>query len=229
MKDQKLTFQTDYIFTDRNSKAQYVWLKYKSILQNASILDVGADECFLKKHLPESASYWGIGLGGQPNQQVNLEKEKIPFPDNSYDCVLCLDVLEHIENIHEVFDDLCRVSRDYVIVTFPNAWAAFYGMLRFKEYAQGQALKYYGLPIEPPEDRHKWFFSVDEAKRFVEYRAKKNNMDILQMDIQTTGDEIGSGLTYLLRVLARRLLFRKDLKVNNLYEGTLWVVLKKRS
>jgi hypothetical protein len=227
MKNAAPPFQTDFVFTDRESKARYVWLKYRSILENSSILDVGADECTLKLHLPESASYWGIGLGGHPDQQVNLEKEKIPFPDNSYDCVLCLDVLEHIENIHEVFDELCRVSRKYVVVSLPNAWATFYGMLRFKEYEPGRATKFYGLPVEPPEDRHKWFFSADEAKRFVEYRAAKNKMTIVQTDLQATGDEIGRGFRYRLRKLARNFLFRKDLKVNNLYDGTLWVVLQK--
>ncbi|GAG42554.1 unnamed protein product, partial [marine sediment metagenome] len=68
------------------------------------------DECHLKQHLDEGASYWGIGLGEHLDQQVNLEKEKIPFPENSFDCVLCLDVLEHLEHIHQVFDELCRVT-----------------------------------------------------------------------------------------------------------------------
>lgn len=220
-------FQTDYVYTDRETKAKYVWLKYKSILENANILDVGADERHLKRYV--GATYWGIGLGGNPDQFVDLEKEKIPFPDQSYDCVLCLDVLEHIENIHDVFDELCRVSRNYVIISLPNAWAVFYAMLRFGEYKPGQAIKFYGLPMEIPADRHKWFFSDDEAKRFVQYRARKNNMTIVHMDNQGMGGEAGNRFTHYLRILARGFLFRKDLNMDNLYVGTLWVVLKKNN
>jgi hypothetical protein len=227
MKNSPPTFQTDYIFVDRETKAKYVWLKYQSILERASILDVGADECHLRKHLPHSAKYWGIGLGGNPDQQVDLEKEKIPFPNRSYDCVLCLDVLEHIENIHEVFDELCRVSSKYVIVSLPNAWRDFYAMLRSGEHKPGQALKFYGLPLERPVDRHKWFFSNDEARFFVQHRAAKNNMIITQMDNQDVQREDDRPFMRYWRELARDFLFRKDLKMDNLYTGNLWAVLER--
>ncbi len=101
------------------------------------------------------------------DRYVDLERDKLPFPDNSFDCVLCLDVLEHIENIHEIFDELCRVTCRYVIVSLPNPWADFYNMLRFGDYDVDRPLKFYGLPLEPPEDRHKWFFSNEEAEKFI--------------------------------------------------------------
>jgi len=187
---------------------------------------VGADACFLKQHLDEGASYWGIGLGRYPDQQVNLEKEKIPFPDNAFDCVLCLDVLEHLDNIHEAFDDLCRVSRRYVIVSLPSPWTDFYNMLRSGEYRPGQPMKFYGLPVEPLEDRHKWFFSYEEAEKFLIYRATKNGFRIVQMDNEAIGGE-GRGLRRLVRYLARAVLLRGDLNFKNLYAGTLWAVLEK--
>ena len=36
---------TDYHYTDCETKAKYVWLKYQPILRGRKILDVGADEC----------------------------------------------------------------------------------------------------------------------------------------------------------------------------------------
>jgi hypothetical protein len=139
---QPFDFHTDYQYTDRETKAKYVWLKYQSILKG-HILDVGADQCYLKQYLPEDTDYWGIGLGGDLDQQVDLENEKIPFPDNSFDCVLCLDVLEHLENIHDVFDELCRVSRLFLIISLPNAWSDFYHVLRFGNYRPNQPMKFY--------------------------------------------------------------------------------------
>ena len=217
-----------YVFADRETKARYVWLKYRTILENSSILDVGAGECHLKNHLPDSASYWGIGLGGYPDQQIDLEKENIPFPDDSFDCVLCLDVLEHLENIHEVFDELCRVSRRYVVISLPNPWADLYNVLRFGDYCPGQPMKFYGFPQNKTEDRHKWFFSNEDARCFVEYRAIKNDMTVAQINNIVTGGEPGNRVMRRLRKFARDFLFRKDLNVDNLYAGTLWAVLKKQ-
>lgn len=220
-----MIFKTDYRYTNRETKARYVWLKYKAILKGR-ILDVGADKCFLKQYLGEDVEYWGIGLEGHPDQRVDIEKEKIPFADNSFDCVVCLDVLEHLDNIHEVFDDLCRVLRRYMIISLPNPWTDFYRMLRSGEYRPGQPMKFYGLPLEPPEDRHKWFFSNDEAEKFILYRAGKNRMRVVQMDNYGMGGE-GHGWHRLFRVLARTILLRSGLNLKNLYVGTLWAVLEK--
>ncbi len=220
-----MTFHTDYRYTGRETKAEYVWLKYKPILQKSKILDVGADECYLKRHLDEEASYWGIGMSGHPDQQVDLERESIPFPDNSFDCVLCLDVLEHLDNIHEVFDELCRITGMYAIISLPNPWAAFYKMLCFGN--SDRPLAWYGLPPERPEDRHKWFFSNQDAEAFVMYRAGKNDMEIVQMDYEGMANE-GQGWRALVRAIARWVLLdNRDLNLKSLYASTLWVVLRK--
>lgn len=222
-----MRFTTDSSYNERETKAKYVWLKYQSIL-TGSILDVGADECHLKQYLGNDVKYWGIGIGGHPDQQVDLEKEKVPFPDNSFDCVLCLDVLEHLDNIHEVFDELCHIARRYVIISLPNAWSIFYNMLLFGDYQLGTAMKFYGLPLERPEDRHKWFFSIDEAEKFIVYRAAKNRMKVLQVDYMGFLNE-GRGVRGRLNKIARLFLFRHDIKEKLLFASTIWVVLEKKA
>lgn len=42
---------------------------------------------------------------------------KLPFSDNSFDAVLCSEVLEHMEDVDRVLQELKRVTRRYVIVT----------------------------------------------------------------------------------------------------------------
>jgi hypothetical protein len=219
-------FHTEFRYTDRETKADYIWRKYRPILEGRKILDVGADERQLKRHLSEGTDYWGIGRGGQPDQEIDLDRESLPFPDRSFDTVLCCDVLEHLERIHGVFDELCRVARQHVIISLPNPLADLFHALCHGSYRPGRLMKFYGLPVEAPEDRHRWFFNAGEAEEFVRERAARGGMRILQMDHLWVGRE-GRGPRGLLRTLARRILFRGDCAVRNLYSGTLWVVLER--
>ena len=38
------------------------------------------------------------------------------------DCVVCTDVLEHVNNLHEVFEELIRITKRYVIISVPNGF-----------------------------------------------------------------------------------------------------------
>jgi hypothetical protein len=223
-----MKFETKFIYTDRESKARYIYLKYKSILVG-NILDVGADQCYLKEYLDDNAKYVGVGLySDKVDLKIDLEKQPLPYKDNSFDVVLCCDVLEHLDNIHEIFDKLCMVSKEYVIISLPNPHSVFWSYLKRGDYNEYQHLKFYGLPSEKPEDRHKWFFSTDEAENFIRYRANKNNMEIVQIDVEgSSPPRIG-----VIEKLIFNFLFRKYsnfLSNPNLYTGTLWAVLKKEA
>ena len=226
-----MLFKTDFIYIDRKTKARYVYLKYESILKRR-ILDVGADKCYLKQYLGEGNSYLGIGLDGNLDQLVDLEKGLIPFDSDTFDCVLCLDVLEHIDNIHDVFDELCRVSNHYVIISLPNPHSVFWSYLKHGDYKEYQHMKFYGLPLEKPEDRHKWFFSPEEAENFIRYRANKNNMEIIQIDIEgNSPNKINFFKKIFLKILLRKNynLYFDLISNKNLYSGTLWAILKKEA
>lgn len=220
-------YQTDFMYDSRETKAEFVWRKYRPALAGKRILDVGADQGYLRRHIDASTSYYGVGFGDAVDELLDLEINGLPYADETYDTVLCLDVLEHIENIHAVFDDLCRVAREYVIISLPNPWRELYDALRYGDYNAERHLKFYGLPLEKPDDRHKWFFSAEEAERFIHYRAGKNNMHIEQLEYVMNSNE-GKGRVAWLRRLARSILFRDDLNAANLYQGTLWVILTKR-
>jgi SAM-dependent methyltransferase len=220
-----MSFQTDFRYTDRVSKAEYVWRKYQSLLAGQAILDVGADECHLKRHLPAGSSYWGIGLGGAPDQQVNLEREGIPLPDRAYDVALCLDVLEHIENPHAVFDHLARVTRRHVILSLPNALGGLWRALHEGGYRDGQLLKYYGFPPEHPGDRHKWFLWPEEIEAFVRHRAAQNHLRVLQIDYEPSWQPPPGWRGWRLR-RALRQVFRPGFPLENLFRGPAWIVLE---
>lgn len=79
----------------------------------------GVDGSFLKKEFKNGL----INL-----KKVDIEKEKIPYPDNHFDTIAMLAVFEHIspENLEFVLKEIRRVlKRDGVfILTTPASWAS---------------------------------------------------------------------------------------------------------
>jgi SAM-dependent methyltransferase len=44
----------------------------------------------------------------------------LSYPDNHFDLVTCVDVLEHVEDYHRFLDELLRVARKGVFISTPN-------------------------------------------------------------------------------------------------------------
>ena len=57
---------------------------------------------------------------------------KLPFDDKEFDCVVCSEVIEHIENRGKALSEIKRVLKDggTFIITTPNWWS-WYGLARF--------------------------------------------------------------------------------------------------
>jgi len=84
-------------------------------------------------------------------------------------------------------------------------------------------MKFYNLPTEPPSDRHKWFYGVHEAERFLRERGKRNGMVILQMDRENAD----LNLKRRLYRVALKLVVHEDIDVDSLLSGSVWTVLEK--
>ncbi len=98
-----------------------------------TVLDVGCGEGFTLARLKkegigkklegiesEDAS---ISLGKKIHPDVIIKKGsiyKLPYKDNSFDLVLCTEVLEHLKKPKEGLKQLIRVSNQYVLLTVPN-------------------------------------------------------------------------------------------------------------
>ena len=98
-----------------------------------SILDVGCGEGFTLNRLKEK----GIGkklegieylpaaieLGKKTYPEIKIIQGSIyqlPYKDNSFDLVLCTEVLEHLDNPQAGLKELVRVSNKYLVITVPN-------------------------------------------------------------------------------------------------------------
>mgnify|MGYP001580854460 CR=1 FL=1 len=130
-----------------------------------SILDVGSRDATSQKILGPGCQL--IDKNNPNLPPFDWEKEALPYPDNSFDSVVCLDVLEHINELHRSFEDLLRVSRKHVIISLPNCWRKM-----FKQMLNGRGTQAsYGLPPEAPMDRHRWFFNPEEIEEFLVYQS----------------------------------------------------------
>lgn len=59
------------------------------------------------------------GLIGSGAVFVRCDLSNIGMGENSVDCVVCLEVLEHCVNYKEIFAELLRVSKRFVLVSVP--------------------------------------------------------------------------------------------------------------
>ena len=217
----------DKDYVTRDDKAGFVYKKYKALL-GGSVLDVGADAMFLKKHVTRGGGqYVGVGLGEGIDHELDLEKSPLPFDDDQFDTVLCLDVLEHLESIHFMFSELSRCARTNIIIALPNPWSDFFVGILFDRF-QTSPMKFYGLPIEPPRDRHRWFFGLKDAKEFLKYSAKKYGYNITQIEVENENKPMGGkGIKGILGRWLLKQIFRADIDQLGLTHGTLWCVLEK--
>lgn len=200
----------------REEKIKFLINRFKYIL-SGKILDVGCGEAYLKKFLKD-IEYIGIDKGNFADIQIDLERiDKLPFDDCSFDCVLCLDVLEHLDNLHIVFDELIRVSKKHIIISLPNNWVN----ARVPIQRGRGKIGHYGLPAHPPNDRHKWFFNTEEAFNFV---IEKQNILKNFFIKECFATEKKKNL--LVRWI-RRLLYFDKVRYLNRYANTLWFHLVK--
>lgn len=219
-------------FTEREGRNRFLAQVFRDYF-GPKVVNIGGggDRCLLK-YLPESTEYLEVDVYGEPDLKVNLEKDlPLPLEDNSYDTVVCTEVLEHVETIHQVFAELVRISRGYVLISLPNNFSVgfrnylferpFSGSLE-KRKKYGKYMKFYGLPFERPPDRHKWFFDYVEAKEFLEYQAEKHDVKI----VKHFGLDAPSGP----RAKLFRLLVEAGLGTNarvRIFCGTYWCALEK--
>jgi len=203
-------------FQNRAARSEYIANRFRSFLVG-KVLDVGCDKAVLRKLLPH-LDYTGTDVLGNPDVRLNLEEiDRLPFDDGAFDCVVCSDVLEHLDNFHHIFGELIRVTKKHIIISLPNNWA---NARRPIERGKGSFGKY-GLPIDPPQDRHKWFFNLSEANDFVKAQAMKFPISILESHVTE------KPRPFLIRA-ARRVWYPSQERYLNRYAHTLWVVLEKK-
>jgi 2-polyprenyl-3-methyl-5-hydroxy-6-metoxy-1,4-benzoquinol methylase len=121
----------------------------------ARILDAGAGQGFFSR-LMRDEGYRGVAacdyLAGDwkcpevPFVAADLN-EAFPFADESFDCVVTIEVIEHVKSHFHFMDELARVTRrgGRIVITTPN-YLAMSGRWHFLLYGYNDCAP---LPIDP--------------------------------------------------------------------------------
>lgn len=96
---------------------------------NGRLLDFGCGSKPYKKFFIVN-EYIGVDFvnEGHPhdNEQIDVyyDGKTIPFPDNSFDSILCSEVFEHIFNLPQILVELNRVLKHggRILITCPFVW-----------------------------------------------------------------------------------------------------------
>ena len=143
-------------------------------LNGEKILDIGCRDKIFEKYLEGKYQYTGIDFDPEKPLGSDISSKKINYnlekglPENfEFDIINALDVLEHLENIHELFDEIFIKSKKKVSIALPNmGYYKFRLNFLFKGVISGK----YIFHEKKVYDRHRWLPNYSSILKFI-----KNN------------------------------------------------------
>ncbi len=186
----------------KNTKTREEWLKktLKKIPAGHKILDAGAGELQYKKfcsHLKYTSQDFGQydGQGNQEGLQTKTwdnskldiisDITDIPVDNNSFDTIMCIEVLEHIPEPSKAIKEFARILKPggKLIITAPfcslTHFAPYYFANGYSKYWYKQILKHYGFNINEIQYNGNFFEYLAQEIRRIPYVEKQyTNLNI---------------------------------------------------
>jgi hypothetical protein len=174
--------------------------KYKTVgrllaRSRGTLLDIGARDGGLRRSLPDTIVYRSADIRAGCDFVVDLE-HRLQFEDRSFDYVVALDVLEHVNNFHGAFHELLRVAREGAMVALPNM-AFLPHRVSFALHGRLRTDKYDLRPVGPT-DRHRWLTTSAQSETFMLSQAESGHLRLTTVIREAGGNRPARLLSYAL-------------------------------
>lgn len=112
--------------------------------------------------------------------KVDLNSEKLPFPEEFFDIIISLDVIEHIINIDNMMSEIRRVlkTNGILIISTPNVQFIYHIIRLILGYGPRTSFgdaKYYGSELY--DHGHVHYFTIKDLRNILE----RYNFEILSI------------------------------------------------
>lgn len=168
-------------YDDREGRNRWAASVLKTFPGNRILNLGGGGMRHLQKYLGSEQRVHEVDIVGDHDTRLNLDEvDRLPFEDGSFDTCCAFEVLEHLEHFHLICDEMYRVSRSTLLISLPNSAAEIVGICRNTRIynnplENGVYSKFYGMPLKPPEDRHRWWLTFEDIIRyFVRFEQTKS-------------------------------------------------------
>jgi SAM-dependent methyltransferase len=215
--------QGKYLVGTRNAATRDTWVAevLASLPAGARLLDAGAGECQYKKHCghlkyvaQDVAIYDGkgeVGLqtGSWDFSQIDIVSDitAIPESGDSFDAILCTEVLEHLPDPIRALDEMARLLRPggTFIITAPfwslTHFAPYHYATGFNRYFYEIHLGRLGFDIVEMTPNGNFFECVGQELRRVPEMARLRMLE--RMSIRDTGSPEMLHFDYQVRAVKR--------------------------
>lgn len=159
-------------YQDREGRNRWA-ASYLRGLPGTTVLNLGGGgRRHLAKHLGARWRVHEVDMTGDCDTRLNLDEiERLPFADAAFDICCAFEVLEHLNHLHLIADEMFRVAGSTVLISLPNSAIEMGPILANRRYfndplENGVYSKFYGLPVAPPPDRHRWWLTFEDIVRY---------------------------------------------------------------
>lgn len=118
-------------------------------IKGKTLLDVGSGEGYILEAILSRRKFQTTALDANEKALKILRKklpnitvkqgyaEELPFDNNTFDVVVCCEVLEHLKNPEKTLQELKRVGRKYFVLSVPDEpWFSLANLLRGKNISR---------------------------------------------------------------------------------------------
>ncbi len=120
---------------DHKHRWMSYWYQIREVfkLGSGKMLEIGVGNKFLYDYLKKAGKdIVSVDINPERRPDFVGSVTNLPFPDNSFDVVLCFQVLEHLpfEDFEKALKEMRRVSKKNVLLSLPHWGWTFYSILK---------------------------------------------------------------------------------------------------